>query len=47
MKYNKADKYNFQLVKDLIMGPNPIKLEEELLLNHKNLHSAACCGRHK
>lgn len=35
MKYNKANKYEFEFIKNLIMGPNPIKLQEELLQNHK------------
>ena len=29
MKYNKSDKYNSLI--DMIMGPNPLKLDEELL----------------
>lgn len=49
MKYIKAEKYNIQFVKDLSMGPNPIKLEEELLLNHKIPQGATVmdlgCGR--
>lgn len=31
MKYTLANKYNINLIKDKIMGPNPIKLAEELL----------------
>lgn len=34
MKYIKSEKYDKELIKSKIMGPNPIKLEEELLLNH-------------
>lgn len=34
MKYPRSEKYDAQLVRDKIMGPNPIKLEEELLSNH-------------
>ena len=49
MKYNKAEKYDFSFIKDLIMGPNPIKLEEELLLNHEIPQGATVmdlgCGR--
>ena len=35
MKYLKVEKYNNNLIKEKIMGPNPLKLEEELLLNNK------------
>jgi len=35
MKYMKSEKYNTKSINDLIMGPNPVKLEEELLLNHQ------------
>ncbi len=35
MKYEKAKKYNIDLVNQKIMGPNPLKLEEELMLNSK------------
>ncbi len=49
MKYNKAEKYNTPFLKSLIMGPNPIKLEEELLQNHKIPSGATVmdlgCGR--
>ncbi len=31
MKYVKAEKYDFDLIKQKIMGPNPLKLEEELM----------------
>lgn len=34
MKYTKSNKYDRNLIREKIMGPNPIKLEEELLLNH-------------
>ncbi len=34
MKYNRAEKYEFSFIKDLIMGPNPLKLGEELLQGH-------------
>lgn len=35
MKYPKAEKYNVNIVREKIMGPNPLKLEEELLRDHK------------
>lgn len=35
MKYEKTKKYNIDLVNQKIMGPNPLKLEEELMLNSK------------
>lgn len=35
MKYIKAKKYDIDIVKEKIMGPNPLKLEEELLKNNK------------
>lgn len=35
MKYVRCEKYDEAMVREKIMGPNPIKLEEELLLNHK------------
>lgn len=34
MKYIKSEKYNTPALQAKIMGPNPIKLEEELLLKH-------------
>lgn len=33
MQYIKSSKYDKNLVKNMIMGPNTIKLEEELLEN--------------
>lgn len=35
MKYDKTKKYEIDIVKEKIMGPNPLKLEEELLKNNK------------
>lgn len=35
MKYEKTKKYNSDLINEKIMGPNPLKLEEELMLNNK------------
>ena len=34
MQYEKALKYNIVIVNQKIMGPNPLKLEEELLKDH-------------
>ena len=35
MHYIKSEKYNTPPLQAKIMGPNPVKLEEELLLNHR------------
>ena len=35
MKYEKSQKYNTDLINQKIMGPNPLKLEEELLKDNK------------
>ncbi len=35
MKYVKTEKYDMDIVKQKIMGPNPLKLEEELLKDNK------------
>ena len=35
MKYEKTLKYDIDLINQKIMGPNPLKLEEELLRNNK------------
>ena len=35
MEYIKSKKYDIKEINDKIMGPNPIKLEEELLLDNK------------
>lgn len=35
MKYPKSEKYNTPALNQKMMGPNPLKLEEELLLDHK------------
>ena len=43
MKYIKSEKYNTPDLQEKIMGPNPIKLEEELLINHKIPDSAIVC----
>ncbi len=34
MKYEKTEKYNTDLINQKIMGPNPLKLEEELMQNN-------------
>ena len=31
MEYKRTEKYNIDLVNEKIMGPNPLKLEEELM----------------
>lgn len=43
MKYIKSEKYNTPELQEKIMGPNPIKLEEELLINHKIPDNAIVC----
>lgn len=35
MEYTKSSRYDKQLIQNKIMGPNPIKLEEELLYSHR------------
>ena len=43
MKYKKSEKYNIQEFMSKIMGPNPIKLEEELLLDNKIKPNSVVC----
>lgn len=43
MKYIKSEKYNTPELMKMIMGPNPIKLEEELLVEHKIPENAVVC----
>lgn len=43
MKYVKSEKYNTPELQSKIMGPNPVKLEEELLINHKIPDGAVIC----
>ena len=43
MKYIKSEKYNMPALQAKIMGPNPVKLEEELLLNHNIPNGAIVC----
>lgn len=35
MEYTRSNRYDMNLVREKIMGPNPIKLEEELLADHR------------
>ena len=43
MKYTKSEKYNTPELQSKIMGPNPVKLEEELLLDHKIPQGSVVC----
>lgn len=43
MNYIKSEKYNTPELQKKIMGPNPVKLEEELLLDHKIPQNAVVC----
>ena len=43
MKYSLSEKYNTPQLMSKIMGPNPIKLEEELLLDCKIPKGAVVC----
>lgn len=43
MKYKKSEKYQTPDLMKKIMGPNPIKLEEELLVGHKIKEGAVVC----
>lgn len=43
MRYVKSEKYNTPALQSKIMGPNPIKLEEELLLDHQIPAHAVVC----
>ena len=43
MKYVKSEKYQTPELMKKIMGPNPVKLEEELLLDHKIPAGAVVC----
>lgn len=35
MEYEKTKKYNIDIINQKIMGPNPLKLEEELMKDNK------------
>ena len=43
MKYILSEKYNTPELQSKIMGPNPVKLEEELLKNHKIPKGSIVC----
>ena len=43
MHYSKSEKYNNPALQAKIMGPNPVKLEEELLLDHRIPGGAVVC----
>ena len=43
MKYIRSEKYNTPTLQAKIMGPNPVKLEEELLLDHQIPENAVVC----
>ena len=43
VNYIKSEKYNTPELQKKIMGPNPIKLEEELLMGHKIPKKAVVC----
>ncbi len=43
MKYTKSEKYNTAELQSKIMGPNPVKLEEELLIDNKIPKGAVVC----
>lgn len=43
MKYTKSEKYNTPELQSKIMGPNPVKLEEELLLRHNIPAGSVVC----
>ncbi len=43
MNYPKSEKYNSDYFMSKIMGPNPLKLEEELLIGHKIKPDAVVC----
>ena len=43
MKYIRSEKYNTPALQAKIMGPNPVKLEEELLRDHRIPQGAVVC----
>lgn len=43
MKYIKSQKYSTPELMSKIMGPNPVKLEEELLIDSKIPENAVVC----
>ena len=40
MKYERSNRYDTAKIREKIMGPNPLKLQEELLKNHSMAHGA-------
>lgn len=43
MQYPKSEKYNSPALQEKIMGPNPVKLEEELLTDHRIPEKSVVC----
>lgn len=43
MDYRRSVKYSSQDLQSMIMGPNPVKLEEELLIHHKIPEGSVVC----
>ena len=43
MNYPRSEKYCTPALLQKIMGPNPVKLEEELLLHHR-IHKTPSCA---
>ena len=43
MKYPKSERYQTPELLTKIMGPNPVKLEEELLMDHRIPSGAVVC----
>ena len=43
MNYIKSENYNTPALQAKIMGPNPVKLEEELLSNHSIPNGSIVC----
>lgn len=43
MKYVRSEKYDLPSLQEKIMGPNPVKLEEELLKDHRIPEGAVVC----
>lgn len=43
MRYIRSEKYNTPELQAKIMGPNPVKLEEELLIGHRIPQGAVVC----
>ena len=43
MEYRRSVKYSSRDLQSMIMGPNPVKLEEELLIHHKIPEGSVVC----